>query len=133
MRSFQFLPTLAAGLAVLLSSATVTSAQLSDQQLCLLNCSTTAVDASACDIEDTACICASTVYVTNITQCAVACKVGADDITTMLAQECPKGHVSAASTAPNVGGAKNAAGYNAVRIGTAAASAAGLIFYALLV
>ncbi|KAJ6538864.1 hypothetical protein DFH09DRAFT_72527 [Mycena vulgaris] len=121
-----FFPTLVAGL-VLISANVATAQGLSDQQLCLLNCSTAAVTASACGGDDTACQCVSTTYVTNITQCATGCKVSANDIKSFLNTSCPAGFAA-------VPGSKdNSAGFNAVRVGAAAASAAGLIFYALLV
>ncbi|KAJ7092028.1 hypothetical protein B0H15DRAFT_184746 [Mycena belliarum] len=128
-----FLPTLVAGLA--LSAVHVAalpqdnSGGLSTQQMCLLNCSTSAVTASKCDIEDTACVCKSTTYITNVTTCAGGCGFNAATIQGFLTTECPSGHVQAAA----VQGGKNTGGATALRMGTAAASAAGLVLYALLV
>ncbi|KAJ7879556.1 hypothetical protein B0H14DRAFT_1605262 [Mycena olivaceomarginata] len=52
------------------SSTAQDSGGLSPDQQCLLNCSLTAVTASGCDVQDTPCICGSSVYASNVTQCA---------------------------------------------------------------
>ncbi|KAJ6632554.1 hypothetical protein B0H10DRAFT_2206905 [Mycena sp. CBHHK59/15] len=65
------------------------SGGLSDQQQCILNCSLAAVVPSGCDIEDTACVCASATYASSLTQCATTtCGVSADDVKSMLADGC---------------------------------------------
>ncbi|KAJ6538866.1 hypothetical protein DFH09DRAFT_1176458 [Mycena vulgaris] len=119
------LPTILAGL--FLISANVATAQdsggLSDQQQCLLNCSLGAVTASGCDIQNTTCVCMSSVYTTNLTQCSTStCKFSAADVKGLLQSGCPSGFAT-----------PNSAGFNGVRVGAAAASAVGVIFYALLV
>ncbi|KAJ7141217.1 hypothetical protein C8R44DRAFT_866852 [Mycena epipterygia] len=133
--------------------ANVATAQgLSDQQQCLLNCSVTAVAATSCDIQDTACVCASSVYATNLTQCATsACSVSMSDTKGFIAQGCAGDAVasnsssaSGSSSATQTGSAPessqsgqsgkgNSAESNGVRIRVAAVSAAGLVFFALLV
>ncbi|KAJ7933848.1 hypothetical protein B0H13DRAFT_2306264 [Mycena leptocephala] len=119
--------TIVAGIFLSVNMATAQdSGGLSSQQSCLLNCSLAAVTASGCDIQNTTCVCASTVYVTNLTQCATSsCSFSASDIKGFLNSGCPNG--SASATPPN------SAEFNGARTGAAAASAIGLIFYALLV
>ncbi|KAJ7933914.1 hypothetical protein B0H13DRAFT_685955 [Mycena leptocephala] len=73
------------------------SGGLSDQQACLLSCSLAAVTASACDVQNTACICASSVYAANLTQCATnTCDFSASDVQGFLDSGCA-GIVSSAA------------------------------------
>ncbi|KAJ7354612.1 hypothetical protein DFH08DRAFT_48273 [Mycena albidolilacea] len=164
------------------SSTAQDSGGLSPDQQCLLNCSLTAVTASGCDLQDTPCICGSSVYASNVTQCAEStCSVPASVVTGFLADGCaddssasasstPSGAAGSPSSSagpppsgiPSGAGSSSAtagssasntlsgsaaassesgktipnsapAGFSAVRTGVAAASAIGLVFYALLV
>ncbi|KAJ7143417.1 hypothetical protein C8R43DRAFT_1015351 [Mycena crocata] len=124
---FSFFTTLMAGL--LLASVNVAAADLSESQQCVLDCSLKAATASKCDISDSACICASSPYSTELTQCATsACKFTTASVQSLLKDGCPSG------AAPVVGAAAaNSADLNGARTGLVAVSAIGLVSYALLV
>ncbi|KAJ7162126.1 hypothetical protein C8R46DRAFT_1103605 [Mycena filopes] len=108
-------------------AAPADSSGLSDSQLCTLNCSTNAVTDSKCDINNTTCLCQSSVYTTSLTTCATTtCKLSSSDVKGLLASGCPNG--SAAPTSSPSGATE----LNAGRLGAAAASVVGLISYALL-
>ncbi|KAJ7665732.1 hypothetical protein B0H17DRAFT_285197 [Mycena rosella] len=118
------LPTIVAGLVLI--SANVATAQ--DDAICQLNCSSNAVDVSGCGSNDSVCQCASSVFVTNFTQCATnTCKSSSADIQGTLQAACPSGFAKATVTTSK----DNSAG--SVRTGVAAASAGALMFLALLV
>ncbi|KAJ7288390.1 hypothetical protein C8J57DRAFT_1280074 [Mycena rebaudengoi] len=95
--------------AVFLLSVNVATAQdggLSDQQQCLLNCSTGApVAASGCDVQDTPCLCASTVYANAVFECAEKpCGIPLDTLQGFLADGCkdvPSGGSKTASGGPS--------------------------------
>ncbi|KAK7006001.1 hypothetical protein R3P38DRAFT_3040824 [Favolaschia claudopus] len=76
---------------------------LAPEQQCLLNCSLAAVDASGCDIQDTPCVCASSVYATNVTQCAeTTCGFPVDVVQGFLQSGC-EGVSSAGSSGSSSG------------------------------
>ncbi|KAF7357863.1 hypothetical protein MVEN_00832500 [Mycena venus] len=79
---------------------------LSPTQKCLLTCSLTAVNASGCDIENTPCICESSVYATNVTQCAEGnCGVPASVVSDFLTTNCADVLSSAAGSSSTRSGA----------------------------
>ncbi|KAJ7028505.1 hypothetical protein C8F04DRAFT_1398852 [Mycena alexandri] len=118
---------LIAGVNVAFAAPQSSSGGLSDQQQCTLNCSTSAVTASGCDINNTTCVCMSSVYTTSLTTCATStCKLSASDVQGLIASGCPNGSAPANTSKPS------GAELNAARLGAAAASVVGLISYALL-
>ncbi|KAK7018836.1 hypothetical protein R3P38DRAFT_2978628 [Favolaschia claudopus] len=77
---------------------------LAPEQQCLLNCSLAAVDASGCNIQDTPCVCASSVYATNVTQCAeTTCGFPVDVVQGFLQSGC-EGVSSAGSSGSSTAG-----------------------------
>ncbi|KAJ7760970.1 hypothetical protein B0H16DRAFT_556244 [Mycena metata] len=100
---------------------------LSDQQQCMLNCSTSAVTATGCDITNTTCACLSPVYASNLTACLTStCKIKGTDVQGIIASGCPNAAATAKTMQPN------GAELDVARLGAVAASALGLISYALL-
>ncbi|KAJ6578314.1 hypothetical protein B0H19DRAFT_1122901 [Mycena capillaripes] len=131
-----FIPTLV----VFLFSATVTTATLTDQQKkCVgANCTVSAITASGCPLSDTSdfsCICASSVFASNLTQCMTAtCGLSSSDAQATLSQQCPNspGATGGGSSGSNAPGSKsNSAGANGSRLLGATGIVVGLATYAL--
>ncbi|KAJ6625258.1 hypothetical protein B0H10DRAFT_2211958 [Mycena sp. CBHHK59/15] len=76
-----------------------------DQQQCVLGCSLAGIAVSDCVIEDTPCICASSAYAANVTQCATStCNVTADDVKGVLADGCSNSTSGSASVSASQSG-----------------------------
>ncbi|KAJ7354611.1 hypothetical protein DFH08DRAFT_985371 [Mycena albidolilacea] len=105
------------------------SGGLTPDQQCLLNCSLAAVNASGCDIQNTACVCASAVYASNLTQCTESnCGFSASDIQNALTSNCANVTRSASTSsvsstpASSVGPSGTVSGSSVARTSTGSAS-----------
>ncbi|KAF8200041.1 hypothetical protein K438DRAFT_1933298 [Mycena galopus ATCC 62051] len=130
----------------LATAQNTSSGGLTSQQLCLENCSLAAVNASGCNIQNTACVCASSVYATNVTQCATStCNFTASDINGFLTSGCANvsgftvsnfatpSNTGSGGASPTSSSVPNTAEFSATHVGLAAASVFGLVFSAFLV